>query len=156
MSSLFTVNTTDLDKFENKLNNSKVGEEALRAFSELTMEQIYNHTPVDPTDPHPGQLRDHWVPGGDKRGLVERTPVVHTGSYMYQTFTNNLVHASWVEYGHFQEVGRKVAVAKYHGTLKNRWVPGRHYMAQGIEAAKDVSYYVVHKAVVDTLKKEWK
>lgn len=79
--------------------------------------------------PKAGEIRsEYWAgyQGGALRQGWTVLPIEKKGGAYQITVTNNLLYASYVEYGHRQTPGRYVpALGK---RLKAAWVPGRYMM----------------------------
>jgi len=98
--------------------------------------KIKKRTPVDT-----GTLRRNW-----RVGNVER----QGDAYVVEIF-NNTEYASYVEYGHRQEVGR--FVPKLKKRLKQPWVEGRFMMTISMkEIERELPKYL-EKRVVELLNK---
>lgn len=119
-------------KFSKNLRKSDhIAKNAMYEAGAYTIEHIQRRTPFIT-----GKLQYGWT-GGQRIPAIEyvRTlPIRKSGSTLYLTFTNETEYASWVEYGHHQEVGRYVA--QISARLIREWVPGFYYAHQGIDDAE--------------------
>jgi hypothetical protein len=63
---------------------------------------------------------------------------------------NNLNYASYVEYGHRQQVGRQVGVIERR--LKTPWVPGKHMLTISTQELETQAPALVEKKLYRFLK----
>lgn len=85
-----------------------------------------------------GKLRAGWTGGDGTVGPYQyaKTLKVYKGNNYYRiTNTNDVEYASWVEFGHNQEVGRYVA--KIHARLVRPHVPGFYYMTEAVNDSEE-------------------
>lgn len=78
------------------------------------------NTPVDT-----GVLRNAWM----------MSPVEKYGKFYRVIISNPTYYASFVEYGHRQEVGRYVP--KIKACLKKPWVEGRFFMTKAVKTTEN-------------------
>lgn len=92
------------------------------------IEVLMKNTPVGPTyykiylgDEIPGTLRNAWKTDNINMSVIKR----NTGLYEIN-IVNKTKYASWVNYGHYQQVGRFVYTIK--AKLKKPYVSGSYFM----------------------------
>lgn len=143
MSSFGSVDFSDLEEFADKLNElSKVKVEQF--IKDVTIQlgwklmgKAMKNTPVDT-----GTLKASW----------QLTDVKEDGDNYYITLINPMEYASFVEYGHRQEVGRYVP--KIRARLKRPWVDGYFFLTKAdIEMGQELPKLIETK-VREFLKKE--
>lgn len=96
---------------------------------------IVNNTPVDT-----GELRHSWF----------ITDIVKNGDTYEVYIVNNKEYASYVEYGHRQEVGRYVPVLGKR--LKKGWIKGQRFMTKSVEEFETIVDDIVREEVEARLK----
>lgn len=138
------VDFRELEKFRDKLGNlaKEIPELEKSCANELGARLIRSVKQKTPVGIYPsesgkagGTLRRNWQIQGT-RAL--------TGRYEID-ITNNTEYASYVEYGHRQDVGRYVpAIGK---RLKNPWVEGRHMLRDSETELKAKAQTITDKRV---------
>ena len=78
-------------------------------------------------------------------------PIEKHGDAYTITVANNLQYASYVEYGHRQQPGRKVGVIERH--LKSSFVPGRYMMTISAQELERLAPAILEKKLYSFLKK---
>lgn len=120
-------------KFENSMRNGGwIAESTLQEAGAFAIEHIQANTPIVT-----GKLQLGWT-GGRARPAIDyarSVPINRSGHNLSITFTNKTQYASWVEYGHAQEVGRYVY--QIDARLVREWVPGFYYATNGLEDANE-------------------
>ena len=103
--------------------------------------------------PKAGEIRsEYWA--GYKGGALRQgwtvLPIEKKGGAYQITVTNNLLYASYVEYGHRQKPGRYVpALGKQ---LKAAWVPGRYMMTISVQELERLAPALLEKQLYQFLR----
>lgn len=112
------VDFRELEKFAKRMQQAQEENVFDQFFRDFLLEmarraynKMYKRTPVDT-----GQLRDNWQIGDVRK---------EGDTYIIEIF-NETPYASFVEYGHRQNVGQYVPTIRKR--LKRPWVEGRFFM----------------------------
>lgn len=113
------------------INATELMNDVTRSSGSRLLAKVQKRTPVDT-----GQLRQNWT-----KSEVTKKGVVHT-----ITIKNPVEYASYVEYGHRQQVGRYVpAIDK---KLVKPWIEGQHFVEKSrIEMENEIPDIVEEKLI---------
>lgn len=150
-----TIDLNELHSFQKRLeelNNEMLDEFLIiltKRLATITLSQVIFRTPVIT-----GDLRKGWTGGVEISPIdyVSNLNVAKNGRNYSILLGNDMHYASYVEYGHRQEVGRFVpAIGK---RLVNSWVKG-HFMARkSVDFARNKFPYIAEKELERFLKRQ--
>ena len=167
MSLIAIWDTKELDKYIDKLKGlaeeevQKFCEDTLKEIAARTLAKIIARTPVGVYPPGSGKvggtLRRGWTAGEDMdpyEYIYDHVEVVKKGR-VYQIIISNLVeYASYVEYGHRQNVGQYVpAIGK---RLKEPFVEGEFMMTVSVDEMQNELPALLEKKMNDFIKEHLK
>ncbi len=132
------IDISEFKKFKDqidKMNNEKLDEfmeRLTRQLATIVLSRAIFNTPVIS-----GDLRRGWTGGVDMAPAVyvASTKVEKAGKMYSILLRNGMYYASYVEYGHSQQVGRYVPAIKKR--LVNPWVKGQFMAEKAVVFARN-------------------
>lgn len=132
----------NLKKFQKeleKLSEQDMDKLLLDCAKQLALELLRQVKQKTPTKT--GLLKNSWQVGNAKK---------QANGYVVEVF-NSVEYASFVEHGHYQEVGRFVpAIGK---RLVSNYVEGKHMLYLSVQEVEDYAYSYIEREVERLLKK---
>lgn len=112
---------------------------------------------INPSGKVGGTLRRGWTGGAavkDYKAYAGSLPITKTGTDYTIEIINPVEYASYVEFGHRQEVGRFVpAIGK---TLKAGWVPGQYMLTKSEATLRSIAPGVLERELEKVLREVFK
>lgn len=153
---LGSIDLKELEKFKNNLKKlgNKDSDEFMRQLTKtcagVVLSKAINNTPV-----RTGDLRRGWTGGTETEPMTyikSNKKVTKDGDTYKITLSNGVHYASYVEYGHTQEVGRYVP--QIGKRLVNPWVHGQFMARNAVTSTKSQFITIGNKELERFLKEK--